>query len=62
MTDTVIITRTIRLYPNQHMRAVLDANMDYRRRCWNEALELWNDMYAVRSLMLSRQTRLMIAE
>ena len=62
MTDTVIITRTIRLYPNQHMKAVLDANMDYRRRCWNEALELWNDMYAVRSLMLSRQTRLMIAE
>ena len=62
MTDTVIITRTIQLHPSQQMKAVLDRNMDYRRRCWNDALELWNDMYAVRALMLSKETRLMIAE
>lgn len=40
-----IKTRTVRLYPNSHMRAELDRLCDYRRYCWNLGLETWNEMY-----------------
>ena len=40
-----IKTRTVRLYPNSHMRTELDKLCDYRRYCWNLGLETWNDMY-----------------
>ena len=35
----------VRLYPNSHMKKVLDNLCDYRRYCWNQALNLWNEMY-----------------
>ena len=38
-------TRTVRLYPNSHMRTELDKLCDYRRYCWNLGLEIWNEMY-----------------
>jgi len=38
-------TRTVRLYPNSHMRAELNRLCDYRRYCWNLGLETWNEMY-----------------
>lgn len=41
----IIKTRKVRLYPNSYMRKVLDSLCDYRRYCWNQGLELWNDMY-----------------
>lgn len=62
MSNTVIISRTYEIHPNQQMREILDKNMDFRRRCWNQALEIWNDMYAARTLMLEQSKRLMIAE
>lgn len=62
MSNTVIISRTYEIHPNQQMREILDKNMDFRRRCWNQALEIWNDMYAARTLMLEKSKRLMIAE
>ena len=40
-----IKTRTVRLYPNSHMRTELDKLCDYRRYCWNLGLETWNEMY-----------------
>ena len=38
----------VRLYPNKTMRYVLDSLCDYRRYCWNRAIECWNDQYEAR--------------
>lgn len=46
----IIRTRKVRLYPNSHMKKVLDSLCDYRRYCWNTGLELWNDMYVAHVL------------
>ena len=35
------IAKKIRLYPNKTMLAVLDNLCDYRRYCWNQALDVW---------------------
>ena len=35
------ITKKVRLYPNKVMLAVLDNLCDYRRYCWNQALDVW---------------------
>ena len=45
-----IKTRTIRLYPNSHMKKELDRLCDYRRYCWNLGLETWNEMYELHLL------------
>lgn len=47
----MIRTELVRLYPNATMRQVLDNLCDYRRYCWNQGLELWNDMYEEFKLM-----------
>lgn len=39
------LNRQVRLYPNKTMKRVLDSLCDYRRYCWNKALECWNDQY-----------------
>ena len=41
----MIRTQKVRLYPNSHMRKVLDNGCDYRRFCWNAGLVTWNNMY-----------------
>ncbi|CAJ1226191.1 IS200/IS605 family transposase ISCpe2 [Lactiplantibacillus xiangfangensis] len=46
----VIRTQKVRLYPNRHMKKVLDSLCDYRRYCWNEGLATWNDMYDLYTL------------
>ena len=33
------LTRKVVLKPNKAMRQVLDSLCDYRRYCWNEALD-----------------------
>lgn len=38
----------VRLYPNKTMRCVLNSLCDYRRYCWNKAIECWNDQYEAR--------------
>lgn len=43
-------TRTVRLYPNSHMKAEIDRLCDYRRYCWNLGLEIWNEMYELHLL------------
>lgn len=45
MTNYYLKTRTYEMFPNQTMKAVIDASCDYRRYCWNQALSLWNDLY-----------------
>ena len=39
------LNRQVRLYPNKTMKRVLDSLCDYRRYCWNRAIECWNDQY-----------------
>ena len=46
------LTRKVALYPNQTMTKVLDDLCDYRRYCWNQGLELWNDLYDQRVEMV----------
>ena len=42
----------VRLYPNKTMKRVLDSLCDYRRYCWNKAVECWNEQYESRSIGL----------
>ena len=46
------LTKKVALYPNQTMTKVLDDLCDYRRYCWNQGLELWNDLYDQRVEMV----------
>ena len=51
------LTRKVALYPNQTMTRVLDDLCNYRRYCWNQGLELWNDLYDQRVEMVSVDLR-----
>ena len=42
---TIVKANKVRLYPNAEMRQVVDELCNYRRFCWNKALETWNAMY-----------------
>ena len=44
----------VKLYPNKAMKQVLDSLCDYRRYCWNKAIECWNDQYESRKIGLSQ--------
>ena len=39
------LTKKVALYPNQTMTKILDNLCDYRRYCWNQGLNLWNELY-----------------
>ena len=47
----------VKLYPNKTMAKVLDNLCDYRRYCWNQGLELWNDLYDQRVEMVPTSLR-----
>ena len=46
------LNRQVRLYPNKTMKRVLDSLCDYRRYCWNEAIDCWNEQYESRLIGL----------
>ena len=52
----------VKLYPTKQMKAYLDVQCDYRRYCWNKALEVWNDLYDQRAIMLSSELKQKIKE
>lgn len=56
------LTRKVVLKPNIAMRQVLDSLCDYRRYCWNEALELWNTLYEQRLIGLTKEERSTVRE
>lgn len=56
------LTHKVVLKPNKAMRKVLDSLCDYRRYCWNEALELWNTLYEQRLIGLTEEERSTIQE
>lgn len=51
------INKKVKLYPNQTMRKVLDGLCDYRRYCWNQGLDVWNDLYDQRIEMVPADLR-----
>ena len=51
------LSRKVKLYPNKTMAKVLDNLCDYRRYCWNQGLELWNDLYDQRVEMVPASLR-----
>ena len=51
------LTKKVKLYPNKTMSKVLDNLCDYRRYCWNQGLELWNDLYDQRVEMVPADIR-----
>lgn len=53
----MIKTELVRLYPNAVMKQVIDDLCDYRRYCWNQGLELWNDMYEESKIMNDKTKR-----
>ena len=46
------LSMKVKLYPNKTMTKVLDNLCDYRRYCWNQGLELRNDLYEQRVEMV----------
>lgn len=56
------LTRKVVLKPNKVMQQVLDSLCDYRRYCWNEALDLWNTLYEQRLIGLTEEERSTIQE
>lgn len=51
------LTRKVVLKPNKVMQEVLDSLCDYRRYCWNEALEIWITLYEQRLIGLTEEER-----
>lgn len=51
------INKKVKLYPNQTMRKVLDSLCYYRRYCWNQGLDVWNDLYDQRIEMVPADLR-----
>ena len=51
------ITKKVRLYPNKTMSIILDNLCDYRRYCWNQALDVWMSLVQQRKKHLSIDLR-----
>ena len=54
------ITKKVRLYPNKTMSMILDNLCDYRRYCWNQALEVWLSLVQQRQKYLPADLRLKV--
>lgn len=46
----VVKNINVKLYPNSHMRQYFEMMFGYRRYCWNQALNIWNDMYEMHTI------------
>ena len=56
------VTKKVRLYPNKTMLAVLDSLCDYRRYCWNQALDVWLSLVQQRQEYLPADLRLKVEQ
>ena len=56
------ITKKVRLYPNKTMLTMLDMLCDYRRFCWNQALDAWISLYQQRQEHLPSDLRLKVKQ
>ena len=46
----VVKNVNVKLYPNSHMRQYFEMMFGYRRYCWNQALNTWNEMYEMHTI------------
>lgn len=46
----VVKNINVKLYPNSHMRQYFEMMFGYRRYCWNQALNTWNEMYEMHTI------------
>ena len=46
----VVKNVNVKLYPNSHMRQYFEMMFGYRRYCWNQALNIWNEMYEMHTI------------
>ena len=53
----MIKTHKIKMYPNATMRHAITQLLNYRRFCYNQALETWNAMYDESVLMADKSLR-----
>ena len=56
------LSRKVRLYPNKTMLTILDILCDYRRFCWNQALEVWMSLVQQRQEHLPSDLRLKVKQ
>ena len=56
------ITKKVQLCPNKDMLAVLDSLCDYRRYCWNQALDAWMSLVQQRQEHLPDDLRLKVKQ
>ena len=56
------LTRKVRLYPNKAMLTILDMLCDYRRFCWNQALDVWVSLVHQRQEYLPADLRLKVKQ
>lgn len=50
-------TQIVKVYPNAHMTKHINDLFNYRRYCWNQALETWNNMYDTSIVMDDKTLR-----
>ena len=60
--NSMDLSRKVRLYPNKTMLAILDMLCDYRRYCWNQALDVWMFLYHQRQEHLPSDLRLKVKQ
>jgi len=56
------ITKKVRLYPNKTMLTILDMLCDYRRYCWNQALDAWMSLVQQRQEHVPNDLRLKVKQ
>ena len=56
------VTKKVRLYPNKTMLVVLNSLCDYRRYCWNQALDVWMSLVQQRQEHLPIDLRLKVKQ
>ena len=55
--EKIIKTHQVKIEPNAHMTRVIEDLFNYRRYCWNQALDTWNNMYDESSILDDKTLR-----
>lgn len=58
----MILSLKVRLYPTKQMKNYLDTQCDYRRYCWNKAIDVWNTRYNKRTNSLPPELKAKIKD
>lgn len=58
----MILSLKIKLYPTKQMKIYLNNQCDYRRYCWNKAIEVWDTQYNKRTKSLPPELKAKIKD